>query len=220
MIFKLNLLSQLMLLITLAVVKTQDVFYDTSANSNQNPDKNGNYYSDPNALNSIKNLFTFMNSNSPFSLHPKVPTGNLNKFDNPILDDIINDDNDNNIPNISEIDPSNLNPLDMALNIKEPITGLAVGTFKFIMSVIPPCKQPALINYKKLMENPVIRTQFFKDLYQRKQRNKLDGCADGTGEIVHLNYNDREILLRDPFFRLYLETLMAKESINPANNKK
>ena len=214
MIFKLNLLLQLVLLITLALVKTQDVFYDTSANSNQNPDKNGNYYSDTNALNSTKNLLTFMNSNSPFSLHPKVPTKNLNNFNDPI--DISNDDKDINIPNISEINPSNLNPMDMALNIKEPITGLAVGTFKFIMSVVPPCKQAALINYKKLMENPVIRTQFFKDLYQRKQRNKLDGCsADGTGKIVDLNYNDREILLRDPFFRLYLE-----ESINPANDKK
>ena len=102
---------------------------------------------------------------------------------------------------------SDVNP-----NLKDFGTGLSFGTLK-ILSTLPNCDQQTLLNYRRLLRNPSIRLQFYRDLYQLKQHNYLDGCGEGT---VRIGYRERAILLRDPYFRKKVEILMSRQPIGAA----
>ena len=66
-------------------------------------------------------------------------------------------------------------------------------------------EQNVLLNYRHLLQRPAVRMQFFRDLYQREQKNAVRGC----GELL---YRDRAMLLRDPYFRREVYKMMKKRS--------
>jgi hypothetical protein len=101
---------------------------------------------------------------------------------------------------------------DINPNLKDFRTGLSYGTLK-ILSTLPSCDQQTLLNYRRLLRNPLIRLQFYRDLYQWKQRNYVDGCGEG---MVKIGHRERAILLRDPYFREKIELLMARQPIGAA----
>jgi hypothetical protein len=88
--------------------------------------------------------------------------------------------------------------------VRDSSTGLSLGTVNLI-SRLPRCKQNVLLNYRHLLQRPAVRMQFFRDLYQREQKNAVRGC----GELL---YRDRAMLLRDPYFRRQVYKMMKKRS--------
>lgn len=97
-------------------------------------------------------------------------------------------------------------------DIKDYNTGLSFGTVELI-SRLPACKRQTLLNYRRLLRNPSIRRQFYRDLYQRHQFDLVDGCSEGN---VRIGYKERAVLLNDPFFRKRIGKLMRRRSIESA----
>ena len=91
----------------------------------------------------------------------------------------------------------------------DPETGLTFGTLR-ILSRLSPCKRQLLTNYRRLLRSPTIRLQFYRDLYQRHQSERVrTGCGDGDG-TVKLGYRERAVLLGDPGFRARVEKMMRQ----------
>lgn len=101
---------------------------------------------------------------------------------------------------------------DLDPNMKDFRTGLSFGTLK-MLSKLPTCDQQALLNYRRLLRTPSIRLQFYRDLYQLRQGNYVDGCGEG---MVRIGHRERAILLSDPFFRKKVERLMRRQPIGAA----
>lgn len=91
-------------------------------------------------------------------------------------------------------------------------TGLAFSTLNRL-STLPTCLQKTLLNYRTLLRNPKLRLQFFRDLYQRQQKDYLDACGEG---MVEIGARERRILLGDRYFRRQVEFMMRKKSIGAA----
>lgn len=91
----------------------------------------------------------------------------------------------------------------------DPETGLTFGTLR-LLSRLSPCKRQLLTNYRRLLRSPTIRLQFYRDLYQRHQSERVrTGCGEGDG-TVKLGYRERAVLLGDPGFRARVEKMMRR----------
>lgn len=101
---------------------------------------------------------------------------------------------------------------DVDPNMKDFRTGLSFRTLK-ILSKLSNCEQHTLLNYRRLLRTPEIRLQFYRDLYQLRQRNYVDGCGEG---MVRIGHRERAILLSDPYFRKKIERLMSRQPIGAA----
>lgn len=106
-----------------------------------------------------------------------------------------------NNPNIGTAAVSDLGEIDRK-------TGLSRGTLQ-MLARLSHCKRQLLLNYRRLLRSPVIRLQFYRDLYQRHQAEYVaTGCGEGGDEKVKLGFKERAMLLGDPFFRAKVEKLM------------
>ena len=103
-------------------------------------------------------------------------------------------------------------PNDVDPYLRDPQTGLSFGTVR-ILSRLPKCDQQTLLNYRRLLRTPSIRLQFYRDLYQMRQRNYVDGCGEG---MVRIGHRERAILLHDPYFKKKVERLMALQPVGAA----
>lgn len=112
-------------------------------------------------------------------------------------------------------DINNNNPADRTIDdVRDDQTGLSYRTVR-IISTLPPCQNKLLINYRRLLRSPDIRLQFFRDLYQLKQKNYLEGC-EGDDAMIEIGSRERRILMKDKYFRRQVEFLMSKRAVGAA----
>lgn len=178
----------------------------TSNNNNNSPTNstynNTNYNNDNNNNNNSNNRYNRYDNSNRLNNRSDRGIRNNASYRN---DNNINYPRDNRQANYT----SNYDDGGIDLNLRNPRTGLSYKTTQNI-SKYPSCTQNVLLDYRQLLRNPTIRLQFFRDLYQMKQSNEVDGCSDGT---VDIGFKERRVLLRDPYFRKHVEFLMKKKPI-------